>query len=346
MQLTTGPVVAAVLAFLGFTFFGGLAALLIGRARDGRLNQRVLLALTGACGLSLIVILVSDWPWGALAGFWTRHAVLSAVLSTLLLLGAGYFAFEARENVREQVLDESLSTVAFGGLVSHAVDVDLALALLLSEAEPRAMWLSRKRGRERPLRWLREFRHEYDAACDPRLGALPPFVAIHDGGWRLALVDQAVRRVMGGMRDWAALLGQTRDGRSVLIRLGALRNRLLRLGRLLADPEAGDEALELLLKLRCECGVLALGLELASGTDHLRPEVLVEMPPGLQAAPAWDVLKELKGLAKELSESESPEQRRRLLADVRRRLGEHQEISSAGGVRTVRTRSRSGSSRD
>ena len=64
---------------------------------------------------------LSDWPNERLAGFWAAHSVLSATLSTLLIVGAGYLAFEARENHEQEALTASLASGAFGGCVDHVI---------------------------------------------------------------------------------------------------------------------------------------------------------------------------------------------------------------------------------
>jgi hypothetical protein len=217
---------------------------------------------------------ITDWPVESLARFWADHSILSATLSTLLLLGAGFLAFEARDNLEQQELTESLATAAFGGLVDHMIDVDLALALLCEVEPPPALVSTGK-----PLRWLRDERDRYVSrqADDPRQVLLPVIAVAAVGEWREQVVDQALRRVMAAMRDWAPLLCQTRQGTSVLVRVGRLRNGLLLLQRQIDNDDLTAASAQARL-LRGECEVLALGLELGSGVEprYVRDGVLLQ----------------------------------------------------------------------
>ena len=146
------------------------------------------------------------------------------------------------------------------------LDIDLAMALLLKPDQP--IHFS---DQGRPLRWLRDNRDSYLDDADPRSLSDGVLHATADDEWRRALVGQAVRRVMGAMRDWAPLLCQTRDGTGVLARVGRLRNLLLDLASSL-DPRTYDEraAVAGVLAIRSECSILALGLELGSNVPSHR----------------------------------------------------------------------------
>ncbi len=235
------------------------------------------------------------WPAEALNEFWAGHAALTTTLSALLLVGAGYLAFEVRENLQQQAQTESLATAAFGGLVDHLIDVDLALACLCRRGAPNGYTSEGK-----PLRWLRDQRDWLVSTrdSDPRWHGNGKVVAVDD--WARDVVDQAVRRVMAAMRDWAPLLVHTRDGMALLIRVGRLRNRLLDLGRHL-DPASWDarEAQTAACAIRAECTTLALGLELGSGVPahRARPGVLVQAPPAVAAIAAE--LAHLQALARQ-----------------------------------------------
>lgn len=133
---------------------------------------------------------VSDWPNEGLADFWAGHSVLSATLSTLLLVGAGYLALEARENHEQQVLTGSLASVAFGGCVDHLIDIDVALSLVLREAAPVELVDGK------PLRWLRPF-WESLGDRDPRSSVVEAGSRATPGAWRTRVVDECVRRLMG-----------------------------------------------------------------------------------------------------------------------------------------------------
>lgn len=270
------------LALLALLALGALVAVVIVRAREGRLGRRALLALAGLCSLGLVAMTITDWPAENLARFWADHSVLSATLSTLLLVGAGFLAFEARDNLEQQQLTESLATAAFGGLVDHMIDIDLALALLCDLSPPPTMDAEGK-----PLRWLRDSRDRYVLRHDddPR-HVLPGSIGEASlDEWREQLVDQSLRRVMAAMRDWSPLLCQTRQGTAVLVRVGRLRNGLLLLQRQL-DNDDLVRASEQAQVLRGECEVLALGLELGSGVEprDVRAGVLVQ-PAAAAALP-------------------------------------------------------------
>lgn len=281
----------AIVVLLGLA--AGSAAVVNG-ARNGTLSRRLLLVLAGLCPAGLVGMTLSDWPTEVLNQFWADHSVLSATLTTLLFVGAGYFAFEAQENLAQQRLPEIIATAGFGGLVDHMLDIDLVMALLPGPAAPKGFTHA-----GRPLRWLRDQRDFMVGvrSSDPRWQPTSEFEPIADDGWRRELVDQAVRRVVGAMRDWAPLLGPTRDGIALLARVGRLRDRLLALGRHLASATRNDdEALATALDIRLECTTLALGLELASNVaaPHVRTGVLTEPPPALpQAASSMKRMQEL-----------------------------------------------------
>ncbi len=212
---------------------------------------------------------LSDWPSEQLATFWAGHSVLSATLSTLLLVGAGYLAFEARENYEQQAMTSSLAAGAFGGCVDHVLDIDVALSLVRRESAPPGA------GEGKPLRWLRAHRDQL-VERDPRRDEGDAIASVSDDGWRARIVDECVRRLMAGLRDWSPLLSQTRDGIAVLARLASLHNRLLELADELTDGQDLDRCASKLGGVQHECRLLALGLELGSGVPlgHHRPGVL------------------------------------------------------------------------
>lgn len=249
------------LALIALLVLGTLVAVVVVRARAGRLGRQALFGLAALCATGLAVMTISDWPAENLSRFWADHSVLSATLSTLLLVGAGFLAFEARDNLEQAELTESLATAAFGGLVDHMIDVDLALSLLCGRVPPATFDRS-----GRPLRWLRDERDSYVARLDndPRSRLPTSIVEAPDDEWREQIVDQALRRIMAAMRDWSPLLCQTRQGTAVLVRVGRLRNGLLKLQRQIDEDSLAAASTQAQL-LRGECGVLALGLELGSG---------------------------------------------------------------------------------
>ena len=256
--------------------FGISAAFVVRGARRGTIDRRLLLALSLLCAVGLLAMTMSDWPAETLDRFWADHSVLSATLSTLLLVGAGYLAFEAQDNLKQQHLTESLAAAAYGGLVDHVLDVDVAMAYLAGATAPPGYTSEGK-----PLRWLRPLRNELRSEVDPRFSPDNAWTTTLDCSWRRDLVDQAVRRVMGAMRDWGPLLCQSRDGTAVLVQVGVLRNALLEIGDHLARPKSDQVVGQpLALRIRATCTVLALGLELGSNVaqDRVRPGVLSVAP--------------------------------------------------------------------
>lgn len=271
--------IATLLALAALIVLSAVTVAVARGARAGSISRPTLIALSVACAVGLIAMTLTDWPAQSLDAFWAGHSVLSATLSTLLLVGAGFLAFEAQENLQQRELSASLATAAFGGLVDYALDVDLATTLLTGAEQPAGYDPHGK-----PLRWLRDSRNFLHETNDPRQSAAWQFAQAADDQWRVDICDQAVRRVMAGMRDWSSLLGQTRDGQSVLVLFGKVRNALLTLGVYL-QSQRYDEARELGLAIRSQCVVLALGLELGSGVaaNHVRAGVLTKAPPLLDA---------------------------------------------------------------
>lgn len=311
---------STLIALVVITVLGLVVAAVVSLAREGRLGPRSLLTLAGICGAGLVVMTLTDWPQQSLAEFWARHSVVSAVLSTLLLIGSGYLAFEARENVRQRELSASLAAAAFGGVVDHVIDVDLALSWFSGDDQPAPMAFEGK-----PLRWIRPVRDRLPAG-DPR-DEPPQLLAGRDDAlqpWRQELVDQCVRRVMGGMKEWGALLGLTSDGRAVLVRLGDLRNVLL-----LVEQQAatgGWQQVDALVRdARRRCQVLALGLEVGSGTAVTRAGVRHVLAPGLEEPHVENVMTALRVPLKAPDED-----RARALEDARILVGQPLRADDAG----------------
>lgn len=119
----------------------------------GKLERRWQLSLAVLCGLALlVVVVVTDWPLGVLAKFWADHSVVSAVLSTLLLVGVGVLAFEAHDRRIQGELDENVTAAGMGGVVDHVVDVEVALALAAAPLQPRdEPWSRWSEPGQRPL---------------------------------------------------------------------------------------------------------------------------------------------------------------------------------------------------
>jgi hypothetical protein len=272
----------------GAAVLAGAAALfgLVAAIERGHLTRWMLLSLAVVCGLVLLAMLLSDWPSAVLSEFWADHSVLSAVLSTLLLVGVGFLAFEAHDARIQSELDESVTAAGMGGIVQHLVDIEVALALASSAAAPDNQRWPRWSSPERPLRWLREGRDSLSRTAtdgpsddDPR-GWMPyPGISPDaDHAWRIELIDQGVRRTIGALRDWAPVLGRSRNGMSVLVDLGKLRNRLLEMQQNLRDGKTTG-AIENLTCLRQFCRIMALALEHGSGSTSERDEVLLTFEP-------------------------------------------------------------------
>ncbi len=279
----------------------------------GRLPQRALPGLSALVLVALAVMILSDWPLGYLTGFWNRHAVVTETLISVFLAASVYLAFEARQARRDQEVGESIAATALSGIVDHVVDIDLALAYVGSSQRPAAPDWS---GPGRPLRWMREGQEQEERTSTGGIRARDADLNLArlagpDREEACLLVDQAVRRLMAGMRDWAALLSAGREGKAVLERLGRLRSSLLRFETTLGQPGARQHWQD----LRVECLTLALGFEIASGTPALRPETVVPPPRELSMGHEYALY------ASSAGHPPSSPTRTRMLAETRRRLG-------------------------
>ncbi|MDQ3481577.1 MAG: hypothetical protein M3423_09690 [Actinomycetota bacterium] len=262
--------------------------LVILRARRGLVGEKTLLSAAGVCFAALVVMNITDWPWEVLTEFWRNHAVVSATVSTLLLVGVGFLAFEVRDVQRQKALDDSITAAGHSGLVDYLMGVEVALALVQKSESPDADgWLGWREGQP-PLRWLRD---DHNAVRllpqadgrphpkDPRAqGGTAELEALDDESWRLELLDQCVRRMISGIKGWAPVVGRSRAGLDTLVAFGKVRNRLLVLADLIdrtndgSQPEDMSEAGRLLTSLRGICRDSALELE--NGVRIARPELL------------------------------------------------------------------------
>ena len=127
---------------------------------------------------------------------------------------------------------------------------------------------------------------------------------------------------MAAMRDWTPLFTAGRDGRAVLVRLGHLRTRLLQLEGALGERRAQH----LWATLRTECQVLALGLELASGSPYLRREVFDVLPEGLPETEEWHRYREASRIASSRGLTAKE------LASIRHELGRSPGPRTAGAL--------------
>ncbi len=259
--------------------------LLVAAIRFGRVNRRWLVILAFACGCGLLAMLLTDWPLDVLSKFWADHSVLSAVLSSLLLVGVGFLAFEVHDTRVQSELDDNVTAAGMGGIVDHVVDIEVTLALASAPKPPDHVRWGDWSANRRPLRWLRKRRELLNRAeaggpspTDPRRHEPPSQIADGAESWRTDLLDQCVRRVIAALRDWAPVLGRSRNGQAVLVDLGKLRNELLKVQAALVAGRI-SEACRIMARLRRDCRIIALALEMHSGVEQPRAEVLRTMEP-------------------------------------------------------------------
>jgi hypothetical protein len=253
-------------------------------AKEQRIGPGVVRALAVLCGLGLLVMLLTDWPFGGRggSGFWDDNGVLAGVLSTVLLLGVGFLAYESGELRAQQRLDSSLTAAGVGGIVDHLVDVDVALGLIGSDLDPTAHGWSKFATPGRPLHWVRQHPSRLvhgigsPPDLDPRTWAavLPP---TPDDTWRGELADQCIRRLLAAIRDWSPVINTSRNGTRILISIAELRKDLMELMALLNDDTS--DPVPLLISLRQRARLLSAFLEELSGADPPRAEILMTFAP-------------------------------------------------------------------
>lgn len=250
-------------------------------AKLQRIPPRWVRFLAFACAVGLVAMLATDWPFGDDENLWDDASVVSGVLSTVLLIGIGFLTYEYGELRDQERLDSSLTAAGVGGIVDHLVDVEVALALISADDPPDRNGWPGSVNATKPLRWLRQHRERLardapDRSQDPRTWAavLP---RTPDDEWRVDLVDQCIRRLLGAIRDWAPVINTSRNGTRVLIAISQLRNDLVLLGGQLRQPQ--PDTVNLLISLRQRARLLAHFLEDLSGADPHRPEVLDTFAP-------------------------------------------------------------------
>ena len=270
---------AELLGGLSVVVAAGLYYFTVRSARRHAWSARVLAVLSAISGIGLILMVLTDWPSEQLSSFWADHSILAAVVSSLLLISVGYLAFEAGESFEQAELSRSVSSAGLSGLVDHLVDIDIALWTLTNDHPPAELSIDGK-----PLRWIRPVRERLQAGADPATviqARTDP--ASHDPfDWRSTVVDQCIRRIIAGMRDWAALISTSDDGRLVLKRLGQLRLTLLELQK---ELRCGNAAAvhEQIRRLRLRVQLLAFGLDVVSSPGMTRPGLTNFMPGPLTA---------------------------------------------------------------
>jgi hypothetical protein len=259
------------------------------RARKQQLTARTASVFAAGCAVLLVFQLVTDWPltnWPnpAINRFWSDHGVLSGTLHSVLLFGVGLLTYEAGQLRAQERLDESITAAGLGGIVDHLVDVEVGLALLSSTEPPPAHGFADTWATGRPLVWLRQGRdrlhrtrpdREHPTAGDPRAWAVA-LPEVGDAQWRKDLVDQCIRRLLVALRDWTPIIATSRNGTRVLVAIAELRKDLVELEAHFADRAAAET---LLTSLRARARLLAYFLELKSGADPHRPEVLDGFAP-------------------------------------------------------------------
>ncbi len=261
------------------------------RARKQQLTARTATICAAVCGILLMLQIATDWPltdWPspAINQFWDDHGVVSGTLHSVLLFGVGLLSYEAGQLRAQERLDESVTAAGLGGIVDHVVDVEVGVALLSSPTPPDTHGWSETWSRGRPLEWLRQHRERLsrratDRDLDPRnWPATLPETASSE--WRPLLIDQCIRRLLVVVRDWTPVISTSRNGTRVLVAIAELRKDLVELEAHLGDDREVVEAL--LVSLRARARLLAYFLELKSGADPLRPEVLETFVP-LPATP-------------------------------------------------------------
>ncbi len=256
------------------------------KARKQQLTARTATILAAICAFLLMIQILTDWPltdWPtpAINRFWGQHGVVSGTLHSILLLGVGLLSYEAGQLRAQERLDESVTAAGLGGIVDHLVDVEVGLALLSSPEPPDAHGFAEDWAGSRPLQWLRQGRDRLwrirdDREGDPRTWP-PTLPETTDVQWRHDLIDQCIRRLLVALRDWTPIIATSRNGTRVLVAIAELRKDLVELEAHLGDDRRVSEPL--VVSLRARARLLAYFLELKSGADPHRPEVLDSFAP-------------------------------------------------------------------
>lgn len=263
-----GQALVSVVIVLGL----GLAALATRAVRQGYISSKATRVGAAICALGLTAMLLSDYPYAG-NKFWAEHSVLAAILSSLLLVGVVFLAYETQERTAQDQLATTLSGAGLGGIVDHIVDVEVALALATAPSPPHVLerdrWATWADG-GRPLRWLRNGRETLGTSNDPRLMSA---VDAQPQPWTEELVDQSIRRISAGMRDWSTLIGRSEDGTAILIVLSEIRAGLMEIN---STSISDSDFARKLSDLRARCRALALCSEEWSGAPNPRAEVLTQ----------------------------------------------------------------------
>jgi hypothetical protein len=278
------------------------AGLLTYAVRNNRLLRGPMSAITILCGGAMLAMVLTDFPLEMLNDFWAGHSVLASLLSSLLLVGLVFMVYQHGEQRKQQRLANGLTGAGLGGFVEAVVDVEVALALLSCPQQPDQIqpqhwsgWTSPGK----PLRWLRYGRDILTSENDPRNAPVPVDQPI--APWGQCLIDQAIRRLLGAMRDWSPLIGASEDGTEILLLLSDVRADLMKLrGSLPAGALSAPGALSVLTRLRIRLRVLALCCETWNEAP-LREEIIDTLDLLSQALPEFKT--ESRSLKKRLDAS-------------------------------------------
>jgi hypothetical protein len=270
----------------------GLYYYAVRSARRHVWSTRVLAILSTLSGVVLIAMVLTDWPSEELAHFWADHSIFAAVVSSLLMVSVGYLAFEAGESAKQTELSRSVTSAGLSGFVDHLVDVDIALAMLTNERAPAELDTE-----GRPLRWMRPIRERLQAGGPNPLAPSSVGAASAEQPlrWRQVIVDQCIRRIIVGMRDWAALVGVSEDGRLALIHLGRFRLALVDVQQNLIEDQF-DPTNDRFRNLRSYIQLFAVGMERLSTPNHPRPGLTNFLPGGLTAKEVEDAAHAIKAM--------------------------------------------------
>lgn len=91
------PHTVDILLSIGVVTCAVAIGLLVHRIRGDHLSPQTTLLVSVACGVGLIVMVLTDWPVESMSRFWADHSVLASLLSSLLLVGLVFMVYEQSE---------------------------------------------------------------------------------------------------------------------------------------------------------------------------------------------------------------------------------------------------------
>jgi hypothetical protein len=225
------------------------AAVLVVVKATGQSHLARQLANVGGIGCLVLFVLinVSDWPGGFLNQFWTDHAIVGATVGTLLLAATVFLIYRFRDQQQQDLVDESIVDAGRTELVERLFEVDVALTLIHASTEPdlchRTEWQRVASG----LDWLKEHLGDTKVVVDGSWAELDTRLRVHaqrlrPDEWRLPVLDEAVRRVADGVREWGPILLRSRAGELDLVAFANVRVVLEHFAHRLQQGERIDEA--------------------------------------------------------------------------------------------------------